>query len=86
MLMGADPVISQSKKVLDVVTNNRMTEFTRRDLMRLCRNFKKAEDVQPVLTQLVDYGYIAPKENTSYSGKGRPPAQIYLVNPHMYEQ
>jgi hypothetical protein len=86
MLMGADPVISQSKKVMDVVTNNRMTEFTRRDLMRLCRNFKKAEDVQPVLTQLVDYGYIAPKENKNYSGKGRPPAQIYLVNPHMYEQ
>lgn len=86
MLMGADPVISQSKKVMDVVTNNRMTEFTRRDLMRLCRNFKKAEDVQPVLTQLVDYGYIAPKENKDYSGKGRPPAQIYLVNPHMYEQ
>ena len=86
MLMGADPVISQSKKVMDVVTKNGMTEFTRRDLMRLCRNFKKAEDVQPVLTQLVDYGYIAPKENKNYSGKGRPPAQTYLVNPHMYEQ
>jgi hypothetical protein len=86
MLMGADPVISQSKKVMDVVTKNGMTEFTRRDLMRLCRNFKKAEDVQPVLTQLVDYGYIAPKEHKNYSGKGRPPAQTYLVNPHMYEQ
>lgn len=86
MLMGADPVISQSKKVMDVVTKNGMTEFTRRDMMRLCRNFKKAEDVQPVLTQLVDYGYIASKENKNYSGKGRPPAQTYLVNPHMYEQ
>lgn len=86
MLMGADPVISQSKKVVEVVKENGLTEFTRRDIMRLCRNFKKAEDVQQVLTRLTDYGYIASKDDESYSGKGRPPAQTYLVNPHIYEQ
>ena len=26
------------------------------------------------------------KDDESYSGKGRPPAQTYLVNPHIYEQ
>ena len=86
MLMGADPIISQSKKVVEVVKENGLTEFTRRDIMRLCRNFKKAEDVQQVLTRLTDYGYIASKEDENYSGKGRPPAQTYLVNPHIYEQ
>ena len=86
MLMGADPIISQSKKVVEVAKENGLTEFTRRDIMRLCRNFKKAEDVQQVLTRLTDYGYIASKEDENYSGKGRPPAQTYLVNPHIYEQ
>ena len=86
MLMGADPIISQSKKVVEVVKENGLMEFTRRDIMRLCRNFKKAEDVQQVLTRLTDYGYIASKEDENYSGKGRPPAQTYLVNPHIYEQ
>ena len=86
MLMGADPVISQSKKVIAVIKENGLTEFTRRDVMRLCRNFKKAEDVQQVLTRLTDYGYIAAKEDETYSGKGRPPAQTYLVNPYIYEQ
>ena len=86
MLMGADPFIGQSKKVISVVKENGLTEFTRRDIMRLCRNFKKAEDVQQVLTRLTDYGYIAAKDEESYSGKGRPPAQTYLVNPYIYEQ
>lgn len=86
MLMGADPVISQCKKVIEVVKENGLTEFTRRDIMRLCRNFKKAEDVQQVLTRLADYGYIISKEDEGYTGKGRPPAQTYLVNPHIYEQ
>lgn len=85
MLMGADPVIRQSRKVVEVVKESGMTEFTRRDIMRLCRTFKKADDVQQVLNRLMDYGYIAEKHNDGYSGKGRPPAQAYLVNPHIYE-
>lgn len=85
MLMGADPIIRQSKKIVEVIRDNRLVEFTRRDIMRLCRTFKKAEDVQQVLNRLIDYGYIAEKPDNSYSGKGRPPAQVYLVNPYIYE-
>ena len=85
MLMGADPIIRQSKKIVEVIRDNRLVEFTRRDIMRLCRTFKKAEDVQQVLNRLIDYGYIAEKLDNSYSGKGRPPAQVYLVNPYIYE-
>ena len=85
MLMGADPVIRQSKKVMDAVVKNEITEFNRRDIMRLCRNFKRAEDVQTVLARLIDYGYIAEQRDENYKGKGRPPAQVYLVNPYIYE-
>ena len=84
-LMGADNTIKQSKYVLNAIKNSGLAEFNKRDIMRLCRSFKKADDLQPVLDHLVDYGYIAIKESGIYSGKGRPPAQSYIVNPCIYE-
>ena len=85
MLMGADPVISQSRRVIEAVRENGLIEFNRRDIMRICRTFRKAEDVQPVLNRLLDYGYIAEKAQEKPSGKGRPPAQVYMVNPYVFE-
>jgi hypothetical protein len=84
-LMGADNTIKQSKYVLNAIKNSGLAEFNKRDIMRLCRSFKKADDLQPVLDHLVDYGYIAVKGSGIYSGKGRPPAQSYIVNPCIYE-
>jgi hypothetical protein len=84
-LMGADNTIKQSKYVLNAIKNSGLAEFNKRDIMRLCRSFKKADDLQPVLDHLVDYGYIAVKESGVYSGKGRPSAQSYIVNPCTYE-
>lgn len=86
LMMGADPIVRQSKLVVEKVRINGLEEFTVRDIMRLCRTFKKAEDVQLVLKRLLDYGYLAEKQNMAYSGKGRPPAQVYLVNPYIYEK
>lgn len=84
-LMGADNTINTCKYVLKAIKSAGLTEFTRRDIMRLCRSLKKAEDVQPVLDHLVEYGYIALKDADNYSGKGRRPAAVYLVNPHLYD-
>lgn len=83
-LMGADVTVKNSKYVLRAIRTNGLVEVTRRDVMRLCRSFKKAEELQPVLDHLVDYGYLAPKGTAAYSGKGRPPAAAYLVNPNIY--
>ena len=84
-LMGADNTVKQSKYVLNAIRNAGLAEFNKRDIMRLCRSFKKADELQPVLDHLVDYGYIAVKDAGIYSGKGRPPAQTYIVNPWIYE-
>ena len=84
-LMGADDTAKQCQYVLAAIKDNGLTEFKRRDIMRLCRSFKKAEELQPVLDHLIDYGYIAPDGKTTWSGKGRPPAQMYLVKPKIYE-
>lgn len=85
MLMGADPILRESQKVLEVIKANGLTEFTRRDIMRLRQSFKKVEDVQQVLDRLSDYGYIAEKPMEILNRKGRPPALTYLVNPYIYD-
>lgn len=84
-LMGADAVVKQCKYVLAAIKEKHLERFNTRDIMRLCRSFKRAEDLQPVLNRLEDYGYIAVEDPKPYSGKGRPPAQMYLVNPLVYE-
>lgn len=85
-LMGADALVKQSEYMLDAICKSGLTEFTRRDIMRLCRSFKTADEVQPVLNHLTEYGYIAPKTSDVQSGKGRPTGQAYLVNPYLYEK
>ena len=84
-LMGADVTVKQSKYVLNAIKKAGLTAFSKRDVMRLCRSFKKADELQPVLDHLVDYGYVSVKEPEPYSGKGRPPAQNYTVNPWLFE-
>lgn len=85
-LMGADNLVKQSQYMLDAIVKNRLTEFTRRDIMRMCRSFKTADEVQPVLNHLADLGYVAPKATELVPGKGRPANQSYMVNPLLYEK
>lgn len=80
-LMGADPVNKQSEYLMESIKREQISEFSRRDAMRLCRRFKTAESLQPVLNRLCEYGYIAPKPMEPTSGVGRRPSEVYLVNP-----
>ena len=80
-LMGADPAVKQCKYVLSAISKYGLTEVNRRDIMRICRSFKTAEEVQPVLNRLVEYGYLAVKDDGNYATGGRPANPTYLVNP-----
>ena len=83
--MGVDERMKQSKYVLSAIVKNGLAEFTRRDIMRLCRSFKTAEELQPILNHLTEYGYIAPNGDDAKFVKGRPTGQIYLVNPCVHQ-
>ena len=83
-LMGADDGIKKCKYVLDAILKSGLVEFTRRDVMRLCRSLKTVEQVQSVLDRLSDDGYIAAKDSAAPTGKGRPPNLVYLINPMLY--
>lgn len=80
-LMGSDPVNKQSERLLAAIQKNHVPEFSRRDAMRMCRNIKTAEAIQPVLNRLCEYGYIAPKPVEPALGVGRRPSEVYLTNP-----
>ena len=85
-LIGADNLVKQSQYALDAIVKNGLLEFTRRDIMRICRSFKTADSVQPVLNHLADLGYVALKETEQTASKGRPGNPTYLVNPLLYRQ
>ena len=80
-LMGADPVNKQGEYLLDAIKRGQISEFSRRDAMRMCRRFHNVESLQPVLNRLCEYGYIAPKPTEPVLGVGRRPSEVYLTNP-----
>lgn len=84
-LMGADTVNKNAEYLLEAIKRNRLTEFSRRDAMRMCRRFKTADILQPILTRLCEYGYIAPKSQDTPNAYGRKPSEVYLTNPVVLE-
>lgn len=80
-LMGADTVNKDAQHLLSFIKRERLAEFSRRDAMRLCRSFKTADSLQPVLNRLCEYGYIAVKPQEPVSGIGRRPSDVYVTNP-----
>ena len=80
-LMGAATVNKDAQHLLSFIKRERLAEFSRRDAMRLCRSFKTADSLQPVLNRLCEYGYIAVKPQEPVSGIGRRPSEVYVTNP-----
>lgn len=74
------PMILQANRILEMITERKLTEFDRRTAMRYCRTFKTVSDIQPVLDFLDDYGYIV-LQPTPQATFGRPPLPKYTVNP-----
>lgn len=84
-LMGADAVNKNAQYLLSAIRRERLTEFSRRDAMRLCRRFKTADSIQPILNRLCEYGYIAQKNKEPAFGAGRRSSEVYLTNPAVLE-
>lgn len=85
-LLGADEGIRKCKYVLSAIEKAGLMEVNRRDIMRLCRKLKTKDEVQPVIDQLVDYGYLAEKPSVKQQTRGRTQLGVYLVNPHIYDK
>lgn len=80
-VLPENAMFQNAHKVLKMISEKGLKEFSRRTAMRNCQTFKRVEEIQPVLDFLEDYGYIAVVEGPVTYGKGRPPMPKYVVNP-----
>jgi len=83
-VMPEDSMYQKASRILQMVSDKKLTEFDRRTAMRNCRTFKTVAEIQPVLDFLDDYGYIARMPEKAFVA-GRPPLPKYAVNPRALE-
>ncbi|MGH8876777.1 MAG: YfjI family protein [Stackebrandtia sp.] len=81
--MGADPLVDDARAVLDWIERNQPEQFSRRELFTgVSRGrFRKVAQLDPVLSLLEQHGHIRALPPPEPTGRGRPPAPVYLVNP-----
>lgn len=82
-LMGVDRLIAEARYILHQLEKDRPKQITRTELTRLCRSrFPQAEDMNPALELLVEYGYFR-EERTNVKANNR--RQLYYkLNPKAF--
>lgn len=78
-------MFDKARRVLKMLIAKNLTDFNRREAMRNCPSFKKAEAIQPTLDFLEEYGYIAKVNEQPINARGRHPMPRYCVNPWVME-
>lgn len=80
--MGIDSRIDDARYVLKWIERTASPTFTKRDCFEGTKGrFREVSKLEPVLTLLVDHGYIRLQSVIGRSGPGRPSSQRYEVNP-----
>jgi len=85
--MGADPVLSRARTLLDVLKANQWDDVSRRDLFaKLSRSeFPTVTDLEPAAALLEEHGYLRTYQPERTGTRGRPPAPRYQVHPTLRE-
>ncbi len=79
--MGTDPSIDSARRILDWVSSEQITEFTKREAFNALRGgIQKVDELDKPLGILLDHDYIReiPQDRL---GPGRKPSQKYKINP-----
>jgi hypothetical protein len=80
----ADPLKSDCKYTVQKIRGNgKATNISKREILRICRKFQKASELNPVLDELENLGYLELLEEEK--GTGRP-STLYVVNPWLFEE
>lgn len=86
MGLSDPPDVQDAKYIISRLEQNDKNDFNdfiqKRDALRLCQRFEKAEDMEPGLKCLEEHGYIAIVKESQ--GRGRPSEKIY-INPEYYK-
>lgn len=80
-IMGADGTLANAKYLWRRIYNSGNTELSKHDLLQLTRGkFKRAEDMEPAIQELIDRNFIRRTVKKQPGGRGRP-SEIIEVNP-----
>jgi len=86
MSAGESSKDADARYLLKWIEQRGLREFSRRDAHQHGRRrFKTVDDLEPVLKELEQRGFIRPQPADS-SGPGRPPSPSYDVNPAVFER
>jgi hypothetical protein len=87
-MMERDPKVDHALKILEWVRRKRLKTFTARDCFCDHRSrFNEMAVLRPVLAFLVECDYLrALPKTTTTKKKGRPPSELYAVNPSVLEE
>ena len=79
--MGADPEIDFARRILEWVSSEQISEFSKRDAFNSLRGgIQKVNEIDKPLEILVNHGYIR-EVLQEHKGPGRKPSQKYKINP-----
>ncbi|MBF6046384.1 DUF3987 domain-containing protein [Streptomyces sp. NRRL B-1677] len=84
-VMGADPIISRARSVLDALRDNEWEDVSRRDLFTVLSRTEvpTVADLEPALALLEDHGYLRSYQPERTGKRGRPPAPRLLAHPSL---
>jgi len=84
--IGADPAVDAAKTVLRWIDKTDARTFTKRDCYQGVKGtLKRADDLDPVLSLLIDHGYLREAEIAERAGPGRKASPSYEVNPIVFD-
>lgn len=80
--MGADPVVEDARYILGWIDKAGITSFSKRDVFEGTKGrFKRVAALEPALGLLVEHEYIRKRPQDPKPGPGRPPSDVFDVNP-----
>ncbi|WP_284437185.1 YfjI family protein [Streptomyces sp. TUS-ST3] len=84
-VMGADPVLSRARSVLEALRDNGWEDVSRRDVFSVLSRSEvpTVADLEPALALLEDHGYLRCYQPERTGKRGRPPAPRLQAHPSL---
>ncbi len=84
-VMGADPVLSRARSVLEALRDNGWEDVSRRDVFTVLSRSEvpTVADLEPALALLEDHGYLRSYQPERTGKRGRPPAPRLQAHPSL---